>query len=117
MRYLHISVSDVVCRSGVFRKAGCTDAMEDDVMEQDPSPWLGRLTAVMIRGHTELRVRVDEEMSCVLVEMDGTPCTVLLGVTATGAENLRTVIASGMADLASRRQTSAEETIPAGTDG
>lgn len=77
--------------------------MEDDVIEHDPHLWLGRLTAVMIRGHTELRVRVDEEMSRVLVEMDGTPCPVLLGVTATGAENLRTAIATGLVDLASRR--------------
>lgn len=81
MRYLHISVSDVFCRSSVLRKPSCTDAMEDDVMEQDLGPWLGRLAAVMIRGRTELRVCVDEEMSCVLIEMDGTPCPVLLGVT------------------------------------
>ncbi len=44
----------------------------------------------MARGHTELRVRINEEMSCVLAEMDGTPCPALLGVTVTGAGNLRT---------------------------
>ncbi len=55
------------------------------MMVHDPSPWLGRLTAVMIRGNTELRVRAHEEMSCV-------------GVTATGAENLRTAIDNGLAD-------------------
>lgn len=79
--------------------------MEDDVMEHDPSLWLGRLSAVMVRGHTELRVRVDEEMSCVLVEMGGSPCPVLLGVTVTGAENLRAAIDTGLVDLESRRQT------------
>jgi hypothetical protein len=91
--------------------------MEDNVMEHDRHRWLGRLTAVMIRGHTELRVRVDEGMSCVLVELDGTPCPVLLGVTATGAENLRTAIATGLADLAALRQTSPGGTTQAGTDG
>jgi hypothetical protein len=78
--------------------------MEDNVMKHDPHLRLERLTAVMIRGNTELRVRVDEEMSCVLVEMDGTPHPVLLGVTVTGAENLHTVIAAGLADLAVHQQ-------------
>ena len=77
MGYFPISVTDIVCQSGDLRKSDCTDVREDDVTEQDLSPWLGRLTTVMIRGHTELRARVDEEKSCVLVKMDGTPCPVL----------------------------------------
>lgn len=85
-------------------------------MEHDPGLWLGQLTVVMVRGHTELRVRVDEEMSCVLVEMDGTPCPVLLGVTVTGAENLRAAIDTGLVDLQSRRQASAGDKTSAGTD-
>lgn len=85
-------------------------------MEHDPHLWMGRLTAVMIRGHTELRVRVDEEMRCVLIEMDGTPCPVLLGVTPTGAENLRTALETGLEDLATRRQTPTADTTRAGTD-
>lgn len=85
--------------------------------EHNPSPWLGQLTAVMIRSHTELRVRVDEEMSCVCVEMDGTPCPVLLGVTPSGAENLRTAIDDGLADLVDLRQAGAGVTTRAGTNG
>ncbi|MGH3964657.1 MAG: hypothetical protein ACRDRY_15595 [Pseudonocardiaceae bacterium] len=87
------------------------------MMEHDPHLWLGRLTAVMIRGHKELRVRVDEEMSCVLVEMDGTPCPVLLGVTATGAENLRTAIATGLTELASRQQKTTGDQTSSSVDG
>lgn len=91
--------------------------MEEDLMEHDPHLWLGQLTAVMVRGHTELSVRVGEKMSCVLVEMDGTPCPALLGVTATGAENLRTKIATGLADLASQRRKSTGDQTLWGTDG
>lgn len=87
-------------------------------MEHDSHLWLpGRLTAVMVRGHTELRVRVDEEMSCVLVEMDGTPCPVLLGVTVTGAENLHTAIDTGLAGLAVRQQKTAGDQTSSGVDG
>lgn len=78
--------------------------------------WVGRLTAVMIRGYTELRVRVDKDISCVVVEMDGTPCPVRLGVTTTGAENLRTVTVTGLADLASRRQKSTGDQTLSGVD-
>ncbi|MGH3719172.1 MAG: hypothetical protein ACRDRI_10110 [Pseudonocardiaceae bacterium] len=85
--------------------------------EHDPHQWLGPLTAVMIRGHTELRVRVDEDMACVVVTMDGTPCTVLLGVTTAGAENLYAAIATGLADLTSRRQSHTGDKTVAGTDG
>ncbi|MGH3909159.1 MAG: hypothetical protein ACRDTE_34030 [Pseudonocardiaceae bacterium] len=92
-------------------------SQERDVIEHDPHLWMGRLTTVMIRGHTELRVRAHEEMSCVCIEMDCTPCAVLLGVTPTGAENLRTAIDTGLADLASRRQTRTVEASRAGTDG
>ena len=64
-------------------------------MEQRPDRWPGQLTAAVVRGNTELRVRLDEDVPCVCVEIDGTPCHVLLGVTAAGAENLRRVIATG----------------------
>ncbi|MGH3772282.1 MAG: hypothetical protein ACRDRW_12950 [Pseudonocardiaceae bacterium] len=84
--------------------------------EHDPHRWLGPLTAVMIRDHTELRVRVDEDMACVVVTMDGTPCPVLLGVTTTGAENLCAAITTGLTDLASRRQSHAGEKTVVGTD-
>lgn len=87
------------------------------MMERDPHLWLGPWTAVMIRGCTELRVRVDEEMSCVVVTMEGTPCPVLLGVTTAGAENLRAAIATGLADLASRRPSRAGDKTAVGTDG
>ncbi|MGH3855819.1 MAG: hypothetical protein ACRDR6_20500 [Pseudonocardiaceae bacterium] len=87
------------------------------MMEHDPHLWLGPLTAVMIRGHTELRMRVDEDMSCVVLTMDGTPCPVLLGVTTTGAKNLCTAIATGLADLASHRQSRTGNKTAAETDG
>ncbi|MGH3833857.1 MAG: hypothetical protein ACRDRS_26035 [Pseudonocardiaceae bacterium] len=86
-------------------------------MEHDPHLWLGPLTAVMIRGYTELRMRVDEDMSCVVVTMDGTPFPVLLGVTTAGAENLRTAIATGLVDLASRRPSRTEDKTTVGIDG
>ncbi|MGH3980895.1 MAG: hypothetical protein ACRDRZ_18165 [Pseudonocardiaceae bacterium] len=60
---------------------------------------------------------LDEDVPCVCVEIDGAPCHVLLGVTASGAENLGMVIAAGLADLAARRQMSAGDAIEAGTDG
>jgi hypothetical protein len=91
--------------------------MEDDVMKHDPHLRLERLTAVMIRGNTELRVRVDEEMSCVLVETDGIPHPVLLGVTVTGAENLRTAIATGLADLSVHQQKTTGGQTQVNTDG
>jgi hypothetical protein len=91
--------------------------MEEDAMEHDPHLWLGRLTVVMIRSQTELRVRVGEEMSCVLVEIDGTPCPVLLGVTVTGANNLHKAIATGLADLAVRQQKTTGDQTPLSTDG
>lgn len=88
-----------------------------DAADHVPHQWIGLLTAVMIRGYTELCVRVDEDMSCVVVEMDGTPCRVLLGVTTAGAENLCTAIATGLAVLESRRQANiGDHTLP-GTDG
>jgi hypothetical protein len=85
-------------------------------MEQRPDRWPGQLTAAVVRGNTELRVRLDEDVPCVCVEIDGTPCHVLLGVTAAGAENLRRVIATGLAELAVRR-ASAGDATQAGTDG
>lgn len=85
-------------------------------MEHQHSPWLGRLTAVVIRGHTDLRVRINEETMCVCVEMDGTPCPVLLGVTPSGAENLRTAIDKGLADLAARRQANSDDSTTADSD-
>ena len=85
-------------------------------MEQRPDRWPGKLTAAVVRGNTALRVRLDEDVPCVCVEIDGTPCHVLLGVTAAGAENLRRVIATGLAELAVRR-ASAGDATQAGTDG
>lgn len=85
-------------------------------MEHDPYRWLGQLTAVMIRGYTELCGRVDEDMSCVVVERDGTPCPVPWGVTMAGVENLCPAIAAGLADLASRRQKSTGDQTLSGTD-
>jgi hypothetical protein len=117
MHGLDISVSYVVCQSSLLRNPDHPDAMEDDVMEHDPHLWLGRLTAAMIRGQTELHVRVDEEMSCVLVEMDGTPYQVLLGVTMTGAENLHTAITTGLNDLAVRQQKTTGDQTLSGADG
>ena len=50
------------------------------------------------------------------VEIDGTPCHVLLGVTAAGAENLHTAIATGLAELTARR-ASAGDATQAGVNG
>jgi hypothetical protein len=91
--------------------------MEDDAMKHDSHLWLERLTAVMIRGNTELRVGVDEKMSCVLVEMDGTPHPVLLSMTVTGAENLQTAIATVLADLAVHQQKSTGGKTQVNSDG
>ncbi|MDQ3761438.1 MAG: hypothetical protein M3460_06970 [Actinomycetota bacterium] len=90
--------------------------LDRDVVEHDPH-LLGRLTAVIIRGHTELRVRIDEDMSCVFIEMDGTPYPVLLGVTTAGAEHLHTAIATGLAGLASRRRASTGSRALSSADG
>lgn len=64
-----------------------------------------RLTAAMVRGTTNLRVRIDEEISCVCVDLDGAPYPIVLGVTPTGAENLHAAIAAGLADLAIRQSS------------
>ncbi len=85
-------------------------------MEQRPDRWPGQLTAAVVRGNTELRVRLDEDVPCVCVEIDGTPCRVLLGVTAAGAENLHTAIATGLAELTARR-ASAGDATQAGVNG
>jgi cyanophycinase-like exopeptidase len=58
-----------------------------DVVDHVPHQRIGRLTAVMVRGYTELRMRVDEDMSCVVVEMDGTPCPVAGDKTAAGTDD------------------------------
>lgn len=86
-------------------------------MKHDPHLRLEWLTTVMIRGHNKLRMHVDEEMSCVLVEMDGTPRPVLLGVTVTGAENLHTAIATGLADLAVRQHKTTGDQTQLSTGG
>ncbi len=86
-------------------------------MKQRPDRWPGQFTAAVVRGNTELRVRVDEDVPCVCIEIDGTPCHVLLGVTATGANNLHTVIATGLTELAARQQKSGGDATQAGTDG
>ena len=58
---LDISVSAVVCQIGLHWKRDRPDARENDVMEHDPHRWLRPLTAVMIRDHTELCVRLDND--------------------------------------------------------
>jgi hypothetical protein len=83
--------------------------MEGGVINQGSSYWPVRLTAAVIRGNTKLRVRIDRETQCVCIEMDGTPCPILLGVTPSGAETLRKAISTGLAELASQ-QPSAEQT-------
>jgi len=79
------------------------------VINQRSSYWPVRLTAAVVRGNTKLRVRIDHETQCVCIEMDGTPCPILLGVTPSGAETLRKAISTGLAELASQ-QPSAEQT-------
>ncbi|MGH3831478.1 MAG: hypothetical protein ACRDRS_13710 [Pseudonocardiaceae bacterium] len=92
-------------------------SQDRDVAGHLPHLWLRPLTAVMIRSYTELCVRVDEEMSCVVVTMEGTPSPVLLGVTIAGAENLCTAIATGLVDLASRRQSRTGDKTAVVTNG
>jgi len=87
------------------------------VINQGSSPWPVRLTAAVVRGNTKLRVWIDYETQCVCVEMDGTPCPILLGITPSGAESLHKVISSGLVDLASRQQAKTADQISAGTDG
>ena len=86
-------------------------------MKHDPHLRLDRLTAAMIRGNTELRLRVDAKKSCVLVEMNGTPHPALMGVTVTGAENLHTSIATGLADLITCQQKNTGDQTQLSTDG
>ncbi|MGH3547137.1 MAG: hypothetical protein ACRDQU_03240 [Pseudonocardiaceae bacterium] len=78
-----------------------------------PPVWL---TAAMVRGNTALRVWIDDDIRCVCVAIDGTPCPVLLGVTASGAENLHRAITAGLADLASRQYEKGGEKTAASTD-
>lgn len=78
-------------------------------MEHDRSCCPVQLTAAIVRGNTELRVRINEEMSCVCVELNGAPYPVLLAVTPTGAENLRTAIAAGIAALAARQSSTVNQ--------
>jgi hypothetical protein len=78
--------------------------MEGNVINQGSHPWPVRLTAAVVRGNTALQVWIDDDIQCVCIEIDGTPSPVLLGVTPSGAENLRTAITTGLADLASREQ-------------
>jgi hypothetical protein len=87
------------------------------VIKQRPDRLPMRLTAAVVRGTTDLRVWVGDDTSCVCIEIGDTPCPVLLGVTVTGAENLHTAIASGLANLASRRQKSTGDQTPLSTDG
>jgi hypothetical protein len=87
------------------------------VIKQGPNRLSMRLTAAVVRGNTELRVWIDDDTRCVCIEIDGTPCPVLLGVTPSGAENLHTAIATGLADLASREQRDTGDQNSAGTDG
>jgi hypothetical protein len=75
-----------------------------NVINKESNLWPVRLTAAVVRGSTGLRVWIDDDIQCVCIEIDGTPSPVLLGVTPSGAENLRTAITTGLADLASREQ-------------
>lgn len=74
------------------------------MINKESNLWPVRLTAAVVRGSTGLRVWIDDDIQCVCIEIDGTPSPVLLGVTPSGAENLRTAITTGLADLASREQ-------------
>ena len=78
-----------------------------------PPVWL---TAALVRGNTALRVWIDDDIRCVCVAVDGTPCPVLLGVTPSGAENLHGAITTGLADLASRQYEEGGEETAASTD-
>jgi hypothetical protein len=80
----------------------------------NPPPVL--LTAALVRGNTALRVWIDDDIRCVCVAIDGTPCPVLLGVTASGADNLHRAITAGIADLASHQHKGSGEKTAAGTD-
>jgi hypothetical protein len=87
------------------------------VIKQRPDRLPVRLTAAVVRGTTDLRVWIDDDTSCICIEISGTPCPVLLGVTVAGAENLRTAIATGLADLVSCRQKITGEQTPLNVDG
>ena len=87
------------------------------MIRQRPTRLPARLTAAVVRGNTDLRVWIDDDTRCVCIEIDGRPCPVLLGVTASGAENLHTAITTGLAELASRQQGSSREQTSGGTDG
>ena len=87
------------------------------MINQGSNPWPVRLTAAVVRGNTKLRVWIDYETQCVCVEMDGTPCPILLGVTLSGAKSLHEVLSTGLVDLASRQQEKTAEQISARTDG
>lgn len=78
-----------------------------------PPVWL---TAALVRGNTALRVWIDDDIRCVCIAIDGTPCPVLLGVTASGAENLHRAITTALADLASRQYEEDGEKVEASTD-
>jgi hypothetical protein len=108
MRDLDISTSFVVCWLRFLGHRGRPDAMEGGVINQGSNCWPVRLTAAVVRGNTKLRVRIDHETQCVCIEMDGTPCPILLGVTPSGAEALSKAISTGLAELASH-QPSAEQ--------
>ena len=87
------------------------------MISQGPSLWPVGLTAAVVRGNTALRIWIDDDIRCVCIEIDGRPCPVLLGVTASGAENLHTAISTGLTELASRQQESTGEQTSAGTNG
>ncbi|MGH3672588.1 MAG: hypothetical protein ACRDSH_18460 [Pseudonocardiaceae bacterium] len=77
-----------------------------------PPVWL---TAALVRGNTALRAWIDDDIRCVCIAIDGTPCPVLLGVTASGAENLHRAITAALADLASRKYEEDGEKVEAST--
>jgi hypothetical protein len=87
-----------------------------NVINQGLNPPPVWLTAAVVRGNTALRVWIDDDIRCVCIAIDGTPCPVLLGVTAPGAENLHRAIAAGLADLASRQYHESGEKTSAGTN-
>ena len=76
------------------------------MIKQEPSRLPARLTAAVVQENTEPQVPIDDDTRCVCIEIDDTPCPVLLGMTAFGAENVHTPITTGLIDLVSRQQES-----------
>jgi hypothetical protein len=74
-----------------------------------------RLTAAVVRGNTDLRVGIGGHVVSMHRDRRHTVSRAV-GVTVTGAENLRTAITTGLTNLVSRRQKSTGNQALAGTD-